>query len=166
IRLEEDGLILNTASTPLHAGLAFAAGISLSLWLWVTRDIGKCLLTLLLIFIGWLAAVNTAYDLYQVLIGSDVFGTELGAKKGREGLGLLLGGVIAGAVGAGLVAFGTGVSAPAMRRVESWLPVVLAGGLAGVMLYPAVEWRLPLAIFVPWQALVAAAIGFGLTVRK
>ncbi|WP_141701197.1 hypothetical protein [Methyloceanibacter methanicus] len=165
IRLEDDGLIINAASSPLHAGLAFAAGIALCMWVWVTREVGKCLLTLVLVFLGWLAAVNTANDLYQALVGSTVFGTETGAKEGREAMALILGGVLAGAVGAGLAAFGAGIPARAIRRPENWTLVVLAGVVAGIMLYPAAQLRLPFVIFVPWQALVAAAIGFGLTRR-
>jgi hypothetical protein len=165
IRLEEDGLVLNTASSPLHAGLAFAAGVALCMWFWVTRELGKCLLTFVLVFLGWLAAVNTANDLYQALVGSTVFGTEAGAKEGRQAIALVLGGVLAGGVGAGLAAFGAGIPAKAIRRPENWALVVLAGAVAGVMLYPAAQFRLPFVIFVPWQALVAASIGFGLTRR-
>lgn len=165
IRLEEDGFILNTSGSPMHAGLAFAAGIALCMWGWVTRVLGKCLLTALLVFVGWLAAVNTANDLYQVLIGSEVFGTESGAKEGREAVGLAVGGMVAGGIGAGLAAFGAGIPAVAIRRPENWRLIVLAGAAAGVMLYPAAVLRMPFLIFVPWQALVAAAIGFGLTRR-
>ena len=92
IRLEEDGLVLNTASSPLHAGLAFAAGVALCMWFWVTRELGKCLLTFVLVFLGWLAAVNTANDLYQALVGSTVFGTEAGAKEGRRAIALAMDG--------------------------------------------------------------------------
>jgi hypothetical protein len=165
IRLEEDGLIVNTPGSPLHAGVAFAAGIALCMWAWVSRDIGKCLLTAVLVLLGWLAAVNTANDLYQVLIGSGAFGTEAGAKESREAIGLMLGGVVAGGVGAGLTAFGAGISAKAIRQPQSWSPIVLVGALVGVMLYPAAVSRLPYLIFVPWQAMVAASIGVGLTQR-
>jgi hypothetical protein len=165
IRLEEDGLILNTPGSPLHAGVVFAAGIALCMWAWVSRDIGKCLLTAVLVLLGWLAAVNTANDLYQVLIGSGAFGTEAGAKESREAIGLMLGGVVAGGVGAGLTAFGAGISAKAIRRPQNWGPIVLAGALVGVMLYPAAVLRLPYLIFVPWQAIVAASVGVGLAQR-
>ncbi|MEM7398124.1 MAG: hypothetical protein AAGF48_09395 [Pseudomonadota bacterium] len=165
IRLEEDGLILNTASSPLHAGVAFALGIAGCMWVWVSRDAGKCLLTAVLVFLGWLAAVNTANDLYQILLGSEVFGIETGAKQGREAIGLLIGGVAAGGVGASLAAFGAGIPAKAIRRPENWVLIVAAGAAAGMMLYPAASLQLPYLIFVPWQALVAATIGFGLTRR-
>lgn len=165
IRIDEDGLILNARTIPLHAGLAFATGLALCMWLWVTRDMSKCLLTFAFVLLGWLAAVNTANDLYQGLLGSDVFRTEAGAKEGRETIGLVVGGTVAGAVGAGLAAFGTGIPAKTIRRSESWVLVVFAGALAGVLLYPAAKLLLPPVLFVPWQALVAASIGYGLTRR-
>ena len=165
IRLEEDGLILNTASSPLHAGLAFAIGVAICIWAWVSRDVHKCVLTFTLVFLGWLAAVNTANDLYQILIGLSGFGTDAGAKATREASGLIVGGVVAGGVGGGLSAFGAGVPAAAIRQRRNWALIVLAGAAAGVMLYPAAMLRMPYVLFVPWQALVAASIGFGLTRR-
>jgi hypothetical protein len=165
IRLEEDGLVLNTASSPLHAGLAFAIGIAICMWAWVSRDVRKCLLTFTLVLLGWLAAVNTANDLYQILIGSGAFGTDAGAKATREVSGLIVGGVIAGGVGGGLSAFGAGIPAAAIRQPRNWALIVLAGAAAGVMLYPAAMLGMPYLLFVPWQALVAASIGFGLTRR-
>ncbi len=149
----------------MHAGVAFALGIAGCMWVWVSRDVGKCLLTAVLVFLGWLAAVNTANDLYQVLIASGVFGTDTGAKDSREAIGLVVGGVVAGGVGASLAAFGAGIPAKAIRRPENWTLIVAAGAAAGIMLYPAASLRLPFVIYVPWQALVAATIGFGLTRR-
>ena len=165
IRLDDDELILNTASSPLHAGLAFAIGVAICMWAWVSRDMSKCLLTALLVLLGWLAAVNTANDLYQVLISSEAFGTETGAKAARESTGLIVGGVVAGGVGAGLSAFGAGIPAASIRQPRNWGLIVLAGAAVGVMLYPAAMLRMPYVLFVPWQALVAASIGFGLTRR-
>jgi hypothetical protein len=165
IRLEEDGLILNTASSPLHAGLAFAIGVAICVWACVSRDVHKSVLTFTLVFLGWLAAVNTANDLYQILIGLSAFGTDAGAKATREASGLIVGGVVAGGVGGGLSAFGAGVPAAAIRQPRNWALIVLAGAAAGVMLYPAAMLRMPYVLFVPWQALVAASIGFGLTRR-
>ena len=163
IRLDGDGLILNATGSPLHAGVVFAAGMAFCIWLWITRDLGKCGLTFALVLVGWLAAVNTANDLYQALVGSEVFGADFGAKQGRQVLGLVLGGVVAGAVGAGLAAFGAGISARAMRRSENWILVVLIGAAAGALLYPAAAFLMPPVIFVLWQALVAGTVGFGLT---
>lgn len=165
MRLNDEGLILNAEGAPLHAGVAFGAGIALSMWLWVSPDPGKCFMAMALVLIGWLAAVNTANDIFQALVGSELFGTQAGAKAKREIFGLLLGGVAAGGIGAGLTAFGTGIPAESIRRRRAWVTVVLVGAALGVLLYPAVEARVLFLLFIPWQALVAAAIGVGLTRR-
>jgi len=163
LRLDEGGLLLNAEGVPLHAGIAFGAGIGLSMWLWVTRDPGKCVLAMALVLIGWLAAVNTANDVFQALVGSEVFGAVQGAKANREIVGLLLGGISGGAVGAGLTAFGTGIPAEPIRRPKNWVLIVVVGTALGALLYPAVDLNALLILFVPWQALVAAAIAYGLT---
>jgi len=131
--------------------------------LWVTRDPGKCVLAMALVLIGWLAAVNTANDVFQALVGSEVFGAVQGAKANREIVGLLLGGISGGAVGAGLTAFGTGIPAEPIRRPKNWVLIVVVGTALGALLYPAVDLNALLILFVPWQALVAAAIAYGLT---
>ena len=40
---------------------------------------------------------------------------------------------------------------------------MLAGALFGLLLYPAAKLDLIALLFVPWQAAVAACIGYGLT---
>ena len=163
MRLDEGGLLLNAEGVPLHAGIAFGAGIGLMMWLWVTRDPGKCLLAMALVLVGWLAAINTANDIFQALVGSELFGTVQGAKANREIAGLLLGGVSGGAVGAGLTAFGSGIPAEPIRRPKIWILIGAVGAALGLLLYPAADLGALWLLFVPWQALVAASIGFGLT---
>jgi hypothetical protein len=163
MRLEEEGLLLNAESIPLHAGIAFALAIGLMMWLWVTRDPVKCLLAMAVVLLGWLAAVNTANDVFQAVVGSDLFGTVEGAKSRREILGLLAGGVSGGAIGAGLTAFGSGIAAEPIRRAENWMLIVIVGALLGLLLYPAADLNALVFLVVPWQALVAAAIAYSLT---
>lgn len=164
--LDEGGIILNAAGMPLHGGLAFAVGIAFCLWLFVARDPAKCLLAFVLIFIGWLVALNTANDLYQAAIGSEVFGTAPGAKASREVLGIIIGGVIGGAVGGGLTAFGAGIPVVSIRRVEKWSMIVFAGALFGLMLYPAARLSSPALLYVPWQMAVALSLAIALTKRR
>jgi hypothetical protein len=163
ISLEREGLLLNTEAVPLHAGIAFGLAVAVMMWLWVSRDLAKCLLAFALVLLGWLAAVNTANDVFQAVVGSDVFGSVQGAKSHREILGLLIGGVTGGAVGAGLTAFASGIPAERIRRPENWTRIVLVGTFLGVLLYPAAEFKALIYLFVPWQALVAASIAFVLT---
>jgi hypothetical protein len=143
IRLSDPDVLINARAVPLHAGIVFGAMIAGVLWLWVNRDPTKCFLAMMLTLAGWLAAVNTANDVINTIQGSSLFGTAEGAKAYREVLGWMTGGLLGGAVGAGLTAFGTGIAAIPIRRPEAWI-----------------------LIFVPWQAAVAAAIAFGLNLRN
>jgi len=163
MRLDDAGLLLNASGVPLHAGIAFGLGIGLMMWLWVNRDPAKCLLAMALTLIGWLAAVNTANDVFQAIVGSELFGTVQGAKASREVVGLVLAGLGGGAVGAGLTAFGSGIPAEPIRRPKNWILIVVVGTALGVLLYPATQLDALVLLFVPWQALVAAAIAYGLT---
>jgi hypothetical protein len=163
LRLEDPDVLINAEGIPLHAGVAFGAGVAVMLWLWAKRDPGKCLLAMALTLMGWLAAVNTANDVMQAVVGSELFGTVQGAKASREMVGWILGGPFGGAVGAGLTAFGAGVPAEAIRRPQAWILIVVVGALFGLMLYPAALADLIALLFVPWQAAVAASIAYGLS---
>ena len=87
LRLEQPEILINAEGIPLHAGIAFGAGMAVMLWLWANRDVGKCLLAMALILMGWLAAINTANDVMTTVVGSELFGTMEGAKSGRETVG-------------------------------------------------------------------------------
>jgi hypothetical protein len=163
LRLEEPDILINAEGVPLHAGLAFGAGIALMLWFWAERDPGKCLLALAITLIGWLAAVNTANDVFSLTVGSELFGTAQGAKANREMLGWLAGGLCGGAVGAGFTAFGASLPAVAIRRFRAWALIVAVGAVFGFLLYPAAILNAVMLLFVPWQAAVAASIAYGLT---
>jgi hypothetical protein len=163
LRLEDPDLLINAEGIPLHAGIAFGAALAIMLWLWANRDLGKCLLAMALTLMGWLAAVNTANDVMTLVVSSELFGTVQGAKASREMVGWLLAGLIGGAVGAGLTAFGSGIPSQAIRRPEAWGMIVGVGALYGILLYPAADLDQVVLLFVPWQAAVAASIAYGLT---
>jgi hypothetical protein len=166
LKLDDPEILVNAETVPLHAGLAFGAGVALIVWLWASREPGKCLLALVLTLVGWIAAVNTANDVLILTVSSELFGTETGAKESREMLGLLLGGLAAGAVGAGLTAFGAGIAAESVRRSGAWGPIVGAGAVFGSLLYPAVINETIALLLVPWQAAVAAALANALTLPR
>jgi hypothetical protein len=162
LRLHDPDVLINAAGIPLHAGIAFGAGVAIVLWLWAKRDPGKCLLAMALTLMGWLAAVNTANDAMQAVVGSELFGTVQGAKASREMVGWVLGGVFGGAVGAGLTAFGAGVPGEAIRRPQAWILIAVVGAVFGLLLYPAALADFVMLLFVPWQAAVLASIAYGL----
>jgi hypothetical protein len=166
LRLEDPEVLINAERIPLHAGIAFGAGMAALLWLWAKRDPGKCLLAMALTLMGWLAAVNTANDVMQAVVGSELFGTVQGAKASRETIGWILGGLFGGAVGAGLTAFGAGVPGEAVRRPQAWGLTVVMGTVFGLLLYPAALADLVVLLFVPWQAAIAASVAYGLSRPK
>jgi hypothetical protein len=163
LRLEEPEILINAEGIPLHAGVAFGIGVALMLWRWASRDLAKCLLAMAFTLAGWLAAVNTANDVMTAVVSSELFGTLEGAKANREIVGWVLAGLVGGAIGAGLTAFGAGLVARHIRRFEAWGPIVAVGTLLGLLLYPAASLDAVILLFVPWQAAVAAAIAYGLT---
>lgn len=163
LRLEDPEILINADGVPLHAGIAFGAGLAAMLWLWASRDLGKCLLAMALTVMGWLAAVNTANDVMSAVVSTDLFGTAAGAKASREVVGWVLAGLVGGAIGAGLTAFGAGFAATGVKRPEAWSLIVAIGALFGLLLYPAAHWNAMVLLFVPWQAAVAASITPALT---
>ncbi len=165
LRLEDPEILINAQGIPLHAGIAFGAGLGIMLWRWASRDSGKCLLAMLLTVLGWLAAVNTANDVMSSVVSSELFGTVEGAKASRESVGWILAGLVGGGIGAGLTAFGAGIAAQPLRPTKAWGLVVATGTVLGLLLYPAALLDFIALLFVPWQAAVLAAIAYGLTRR-
>ena len=165
VRLEDPEFLINAKSVPLHAGIVFGLSLAAMLWLWVSRDIGKCLLAMAFTIIGWLVAANSANDAMSAVVSSELFGRAAGAKASREVLGWVLAGLVGGGIGAGLVVFGAGIAAQPIRRAEAWVPIVATGALFGLLLYPAARFDTIALLFVPWQAAVAGAIAYAVTRR-
>ena len=165
LRLDNPEVLINAEGIPLHAGIAFGAGVAIMLRLWASRDLGKCLLAMALIILGWLAAVNTANDVMNAVVSSELFGTVEGAKASRETLGWILAGLVGGAIGAGLTAFAAGVAAQEIRYPEAWSVIVAVGTLYGLLLYPAADLDQIAILFVPWQTAVTASIAYGIARR-
>lgn len=163
VRLTDPEILINAEGIPLHAGIAFGLGVAVMLWFWVNRDVSKCLLAMALTLMGWLAAVNTANDVMSAVVASELFGTVEGAKASREMIGWILAGLVGGAIGSGLTAFGAGVAAQSIRRPQAWGLIVVTGTLLGLLLYPAARLDFVALLYVPWQAAVAGAVAYGLT---
>ena len=166
LRFGEPEILINARNIPLHAGIAFGAMLAGITWLWLTIDLVKCLLVFAFGIIAWLVAVNTANEVFSIVVSSELFGTTPGAKDNREILGLLLGGVAGGAAGSALATFGLGFAAPSIRRMQPALPIVATGTVLGLLLYPAADLDILPLLLIPWQTLVAAAIAYVLTLPK
>jgi hypothetical protein len=166
IRWNDPEILINAPSIPLHAGIVFGAMLAGIAWLWLTRDLTKCLLVFAFGLAAWLVAVNTANEVFSTIVASDLFGTTPGAKDNREILGLLLGGLAGGAAGSGLATYGVGFAVPSIRRMSLALPIVATGTALGLLLYPAADLDVLPLLLIPWQTLVAAATAYALTLPK
>ena len=164
LRLEDPEILINADGIPLHAGIAFGAGMAIMLWLWANRDLGKCLLAMALTLMGWLAAVNTANDVMSTVVSSELFGTVEGAKASREVVGWILAGARRR----------RDRSRPHRlrrrhRRPSHQAPRSLGLDRRSPARCSACCFIRPQALtpssllFVPWQAAVAASIAYGLT---
>jgi hypothetical protein len=103
---------------------------------------------------AWSAAIYTAIRLHK--IG--------GGDAGQ--IGPLLGGLAAGAVGAGLTQLGAAQFAPELRRPRRLALTCTVGAVAGLLFYLGdrniVDARL---LFIVWQPAVAFCMGLGLGAR-
>ena len=132
------------------------------LWLWAKRDPGKCLLAMALTLMGWLAAVNTANDVMQAVVGSELFGTVHGAKASRETIGWMLAGLFGGRS-----ARASPPSAPA-SLAKRQAPASLGtdcrrrAQCSAFCSIPPPWLDLVVLLFVPWQAAVSASIAYAL----
>jgi hypothetical protein len=71
-------------------------------------------------------------------------------------------GFAAGAVGALLVWAGAALVTPALQRLSTAALVVAAGAVLGLLMPWTNHYDSPAVLLLPWQAGVAAALGFGL----
>ncbi len=166
LKLDEPEILVSAERVPLHAGIAFGVGVALIVWLWASRDPGKCLLAMVLTLIGWLAAVNTAND----VLTPD---RELGAVRHRAGRQGEPGDARMGSRRSGGGRGGRwahrlrGRDCRRERQADRGLgPVAAAGALFGLLLYPAVTNETIALLLVPWQAAVAAALANALTLQR
>lgn len=114
------------------------------------------LFALAVTWIAWEVAVNVA----MILTEGWLAGTSLD-KVGRYALG----GLAAGIVGAGLSFLGVAAVVREARHAAGMMTATGAGGLFGMLLPLATERDWPIALFVPWQMAVAAAIAWAISRR-
>lgn len=85
------------------------------------------------------------------------------AKWLADGLnpGLILAGIAAGLLGAGLLAISIAVLFPYFRRRRLVVRTTLVGGVFGLLLWPALEWNMVVVLLAPWQAAFALCFALG-----
>ena len=135
---------------PVYQGILFGAVIGIGLIRWGKSGLGGALVALLVTTASWIAAMR---------------GFQLVTDDGQRYL--YFGALAAGAIGAAGTQLGGALTVGALRRPAPVLLTIAAGAVAGLLVnYPLKEssniWFI---LFIPWQALVAACIGYALTIE-
>lgn len=162
IKLGSLDWVISSSYAPLHAGVAFAAMLAAALWRLGDHSPLACVSAFFSTVFAWLAAVNTTISLVGELGDMKPFGGAANAQGVWEGVLWTVSGMISGAIGASLTLYGAAGAAARLHRTEAWVIVTLVGAAAGAVLYPTAAAQHLVALFVVWQAAVAAAIGYEL----
>lgn len=175
---------LGLIEAPIYPGLIFGFAIALGLYLFGKTGLWGALLALLITVIAWVAAFRGCiliYDAFAVDLTADYSSSPLeengsidreAALRIKDAAGsnlfALTAGLIAGgAIGAGGTALGAAIVVPS-RRPDAWLLAMFVGAVCAVALFaidtligapPGYEF---LALFVIWQAAVAASVGYSI----
>ena len=146
---EAPQLGLHMVLTGLWFGLVVAFGV----WHWGNRSWLAAVTALVATWIAWEVAVNLAMQLTD---------NWLKAAALPESSISYVAGFAAGAVGAFLTWAGAAAFTPSLRRISVAGIVVSTGALFGLLLPWTNQFDSPALLLLPWQAAVAAVLGFGL----
>ena len=130
-------------------GLWFGLVVGFGAWHWGRRSWGAAAAALLATWLGWEAAVNLALIIRRNW-----------PPAMSDMLQIPASGFAAGAVGALATWAGVAWFSRSARRGGVALGVAVVGALFGLLLPLLTQYDLPAALFVPWQAAVAASLGW------
>lgn len=99
---------------------------------------------------SWMVAYQTAREIFGAL-----------PETFADDWKFLIAGIVAGLLGAGLLAAAIAVLFPYFRRWRPVLRTALVGGAFGALLWPAMVWDYALLLFPPWQAAFALCFALG-----
>jgi hypothetical protein len=133
-------------------GVWFGLVIGFAVWRWSKRSWPAVAMAVAATWIGWEAAVNLALQLDGPwLEASPITGT---ASKAY------IAGFAAGAVGALATWAGVAAFTPMLRRASAAALIVATGAVFGLLLPWTNNYDSGAVLLLPWQAAVAAAIGY------
>ena len=180
---------LDLIGAPLYPGLLFGLAIAAGVYLFGGASWWRALLVLALTLIAWIAAFRGCVAIYEALAADWLVAQGAApiapnrsidpaeALRLKDALKsnlipLIASLMAAGAIGAGGTALGAAFVVPALRHPIAWLSTASIGALCALGLFlgdaligspPGLEFT---GLFVIWQALVAATIGYGLRFRR
>jgi hypothetical protein len=135
------------------AGIWFGLVVGYGVWRWGNQSWARAAAAVAATWIAWEVAVNLGLQLDQHWL-MDAAVPEVARSYAT--------GFIAGAVGALLTWAGAAAFAPALRHISTMVLIVSTGALFGLLLPSTSQYDYPAVLLLPWQAAVAAALGYSL----
>lgn len=134
-------------------GVWFGLVVGFGVWRWGQRSAGAAAMAVVATWIGWEAAVNLALQIDGPLLNA--WPTAYAYKE-------FISGFAAGAVGAFITWAGVASSTAALRAVPTAAVMTLTGAVFGLLLPLTNKFDSGAVLLVPWQAAIAAIIGYNL----
>jgi hypothetical protein len=133
------------------AGIWFGLVAGFGVWRFAGSSLAAAAAVVAATWIAWEVAVNLATQITDYSLKMSAL-----TEKQRH----YLAGFVAGAVGAALTCAGGGLFSAALRRRAAMAGVGAAGAMLGLLLPWSISSDHPSILFVPWQAGVAATLGY------
>lgn len=134
-------------------GVWFGLVIGFAVWCWVDRSWRAVVTAALATWVGWQLAVNVAMQI-------DTSWPDVGALF--DASSAYVEGLVAGAVGALATWAGAAAFTPMLRRGRQAAMILATGALFGLLLPLTNHYDSGAILLLPWQAAVAAMIGFAI----
>jgi hypothetical protein len=145
-------------SAPILPGIYFGSVLAVGAYAWKRNSLLAAGIIVVGTAIAWIVAWECALRTFSHL---DQFRptTEPSFLRGRAPIAFfMIAGVVGGFVGGALTLVGISVAVPDFRTINNWSRTLLVSSLAGMLLVSDKDWW---ALFIVWQAAVAASIAFG-----
>ncbi len=134
------------------AGVWFGLVIGFAVWRWAEISLPMAAMTVVITWLGWETAVNVGVQIDQ-----------LWPLEFASAYKSYVTGLVAGAIGAAITWLGVAIPVPVLRRSCAAAAVTATGAVLGLLLIPATNvFDSSAILLLPWQAAVAAMIGFHL----
>ncbi len=150
-------------AAPLGAPVFFGIGLAGLVAYFERPPIGRLLVVLLGVFIGWLLAINLYLTLADIDVPND--GSD-GLRKITTIAGVAIG-AVCGAVGAASTWVGAALAARRLGRIDVLLSVIVTGTVFGCLVFVShrgdIDRLQSWILFCGWQAAVAAVLGWSLS---
>lgn len=149
----------NELAAPILPGIYLGSVLAVGAYVWKRPSLLAAGIIVVGTAIAWIVAWECAFRALTHLEGFRANATDHLFGPGKPPIAFFLTvGVVGGFVGGIVTLIGISVATPDFRTINNWSRTLLVASLAGLLLAFDENWW---ALFIVWQAAVAASIAFG-----